>query len=76
MNRELELCKRHGTRVLLIVVAIWGLAVAVAAEAGAFGAIYPLMLAALIALGIVVPVVVYAISDGFRAPKRMLRWLS
>jgi hypothetical protein len=34
--------------------AIWGLAVVVAAETGAYKAIYPLVLAPIIALGIVV----------------------
>jgi hypothetical protein len=67
MDRQLELRKRRGTRVLLIVLAIWGLAVAGGAEAGLFRAIYPLLLAPIIALGIVVPVVVYALSDSFRA---------
>ncbi|WP_051334472.1 hypothetical protein [Bradyrhizobium sp. Ai1a-2] len=67
MAREIEDQKRHGTHVLLTVLAIWGLAVVVAAEAGVYRAIYPLVLAPIIALGIVVPVVVYAISDGFRA---------
>ncbi len=46
---------------------VWGLAVAAAAETGLYRAVYPLWLAGLIALGIVVPVVVYAISEGFRA---------
>jgi hypothetical protein len=67
MDRQLELRKGPGTRVLLIVLAIWGLAVAGGAEAGLFRAIYPLLLAPIIALGIVVPVVVYALSDSFRA---------
>jgi hypothetical protein len=67
MDRELELRKRRGMRVLLIVLAIWGLAVTGGAEAGLFRAIYPLLLAPIIALGIVVPVVVYALSDSFRA---------
>ena len=67
MDRELELRKRSGTRVLLVVLAIWGLAVGFAAEAGFYRAIPTLFLAAIIALGIVVPVIVYAMSDGFRA---------
>jgi hypothetical protein len=67
MDLERERRKRRGTAVLLIVLIVWGLAVAGAAEAGVFRAIYPLLLAPLIALGIAVPVVVYAISDGFRA---------
>jgi hypothetical protein len=67
MNQEIEIGKRRGTTVLLSVLAIWGLAVAVAAEAGVYRAIQPLLLAPIIVLGIVVPVVVYAVSDGFRA---------
>jgi hypothetical protein len=66
MDREVEV-RKHGTRVLLAVLAIWGLAVAAAAEAGVYQAIYPLYLAAIIALGIVVPVIVYAMSASFRA---------
>jgi hypothetical protein len=67
MDPEIETRIRRGTRVLLIVLAIWGLAVVVAAETGAYKAIYPLVLAPIIALGIVVPVIVYAVSKGFRA---------
>jgi hypothetical protein len=67
MDRETEIRKRRGTRVLLNVLAIWGLAVAVAAQAGVYRAIYPLLIAPLIALGIVAPVIVYAMSKGFRA---------
>jgi hypothetical protein len=67
MNQEIEIGKRRGTTVLLSVLAIWGLAVAVAAEAGVYRAIQPLLLAPIIVLGIVVPVVVYAVSDGFRS---------
>jgi hypothetical protein len=67
MDQNIEIRKRRGTRVLLTVLAIWGLAVAVAAETGVYSAIYPLLLAPIIALGIVVPVVIYAMSTGFRA---------
>ena len=67
MDPEIETRIRRETRVLLIVLAIWGLAVVVAAETGAYKAIYPLVLAPIIALGIVVPVIVYAVSKGFRA---------
>jgi hypothetical protein len=67
MDREIEIRKRRGTRVLLTVLAIWGLAVAVAAQAGVYRTIYPLLLAPIIALGIVVPVIAYAMSKGFRA---------
>ncbi|MBO4227281.1 permease [Bradyrhizobium neotropicale] len=67
MDRELELRKRRGTRVLLVVLAIWGLAVAFAAEAGFYRVIPPLFLAAIIALGIMVPIIIYATSRGFRA---------
>jgi hypothetical protein len=67
MDREIELRKLRETRVLLIVLAIWGLAVAIAAQTGVYKAIYPLVLAPIIALGIVVPIIVYAMSKGFRA---------
>jgi hypothetical protein len=67
MSREVEIRKRRGTRVLLRVLAIWGLAVATAAETNIFRAINPRFLPIIIALGIVVPVVVYAVSAGFRA---------
>ncbi|QAY96288.1 permease [Methylovirgula ligni] len=43
------------------------MAVAIAAETGVYRALPPLLLAPIIALGIVVPIIVYAISDGFRA---------
>jgi hypothetical protein len=66
MDREIETRIRRGTRVLLIALAIWGVAVVVAAETGAYKAIYPLVLAPIIALGIVAPVIVYAMSKGFR----------
>jgi hypothetical protein len=67
MIEKNEIDTRRGTRVLLIVLAIWGLAVAFGAEAGVYRAIPPLVLAPIIALGIVVPVMVYAMSHGFRA---------
>jgi hypothetical protein len=67
MDREIEARKRHGTRVLLIVLAIWGLGVVVAAETGLYSAVSPFLLAPVIALGVVVPVIVYAMSKGFRA---------
>jgi hypothetical protein len=57
----------HGTRVLLSVLAVWGLAVVAAAGTGVYSAMPPLLIAPLIALGIIIPVVVYVISDGFRA---------
>ncbi|WP_201314941.1 hypothetical protein [Dyella sp. EPa41] len=66
MNSEAELSKRRGTRILLAVLAAWGLAVVVAAETGAYAAVNPRFLAAIIALGIVVPVIGYALSSGFR----------
>lgn len=66
MDRELKRRKSRGTRILLVALIAWGLAVAVAAEAGIFRAVYPLLLAPIIALGVVVPVIVYALSDGFR----------
>jgi hypothetical protein len=66
VDREIESRKRRGTRVLLTILAVWGLAVVAAAEAGVFRAIYPMFLAAIIALGIVVPVIIYAMSASFR----------
>lgn len=67
MNQTRNVDKARGSRVLLGVLAIWGVGVCVAAETGLYSAIPPLLLAPLIALGIVVPVIVYAMSDRFRA---------
>lgn len=67
MNQVVEIGKSSGPRVLLGVLIVWGLAVAAAAEAGVYRAVYPLSLAGLIALGIAAPVVVYALSRRFRA---------
>ena len=72
MERNVELIKERGTRMLLIVLAAWGLAVAFAAEAGIYGAVPPLFLAVIIALGIVIPVVIYAMSEGFRSYIKVL----
>jgi hypothetical protein len=66
MNDAIDNRKRRGTHILLGILAIWGLAVVIAAETGAYGAIHPQLLAPIIALGIVVPVAVYAISRNFR----------
>jgi len=67
MNQDIESSlKRRGTRILLGVLAIWGLAVVVMAETGVYRAL-TLSLAPIIALGIIVPVIVYAMSEGFRA---------
>ena len=65
MDRNVDI--RHGTRVLLTLLAIWGLAVATASGTGAYDALPPLLLGLIIALGIVVPVIVYAMSAGLRA---------
>ena len=62
MAQEHQLDKRRGTCVLLSILAIWGLAVAVCARTGVYHALPPLLLAPIIALGIVVPVIVYALS--------------
>jgi hypothetical protein len=67
MDLEIDARKRRGTRVLLSLLAIWGLAVVVAAETGVYRAMNPLLLVPIIVLGVVVPVVVYALSQGFRA---------
>lgn len=57
---------RKGTRLLLSILAIWGLLVAVAAEAGVYRAIYPPLIGPLVALGIILPMVAYAMSKNFR----------
>jgi len=67
MNQIGNVDKARGTRVLLGVLVIWGVAVCVAAESGFYSSIPPLLLAPLIALGIVIPVIIYAMSDRFRA---------
>jgi hypothetical protein len=67
MTQEIEVHKRRGTVILLGILAIWGLGVAIAAETGIYQAMPPLLIAPLITLGIVVPVVIYAASKGFRA---------
>ncbi len=67
MSQVIEMRKSGGTRILLGVLIVWALAVVVAAEVGVYRAVYPLWLAGLIALGIVVPVVAYALSRMFRA---------
>ncbi|MBV9630296.1 MAG: permease [Xanthobacteraceae bacterium] len=64
MDRDIEI--RRGTRILLTVLAMWGLGVVVAAQTGLYSAFPPLLLAPLIVLGIVVPVIIYAVSKGFR----------
>ena len=66
MQKSPEQTKRHGTQVLLLVLAIWGAAVVAGAGTGLFSAIPPLLLAPLIALGIIIPVIVYALSKAFR----------
>jgi hypothetical protein len=45
MDQEIEIRIRRGTRVLLTILAIWGVAVALAAQTGLLRAIYPLVLA-------------------------------
>jgi hypothetical protein len=67
MNDDTLIDTRRGTRILLGVVAAWGLAVAASAAAGLYQAIHPPLMAPLVALGIVVPVAVYVLSGGFRA---------
>lgn len=59
--------KRRGTRILLSVLVVWGLAVIAASETGLYRSLPPLLLASVIALGIIVPVIFYALSKGFRA---------
>jgi len=59
--------KRRGNGILLTVVAVWGLGVVAASETGLYRSLPPLLLASVIALGIVIPVLFYATSKGFRA---------
>ena len=66
MESEIETRIRRGTRILVTIQAIWGLAVVIAAQTGLYSAVDPLVLAPIIALGIVVPVIVYAMSKTFR----------
>jgi hypothetical protein len=67
MDQAMERRKSRGTRVLLSVLIAWGVAVAIAAHEGVYQSIYPLLIAPIIALGIIVPVIVYAMSKGFRS---------
>jgi hypothetical protein len=67
MNQTVSVDKARGTRVLLSVLAIWGFGVIVAAETGVYSAMPALMIAPLIALGIIIPVIVYAVSEAMRA---------
>lgn len=53
-------------RRLLGVLALWGLAVALCAAGGVYRSMPPLLVAPIIALGIAVPVVVYALSPRLR----------
>jgi len=78
MSQKHEIDTRAGSRLLLGVLAIWGLMVAVAAEVGVYRAIYPPLIGPIVALGIGVPVVVYVVSNGFRAYIEAigLRWLT
>lgn len=66
MNSKAELQKHKGTRLLLTVLAAWGLAVVIASETGVYAAVNPRFLAVIIALGIVLPVIGYALFSGFR----------
>ena len=45
MSQTIEIPKARWTRILLGALIVWGLAVAIAAEAGIFRAVYPLLLA-------------------------------
>ena len=66
MEHDIAARTGRGHIVLLTVLAVWGLGVAIAARTGLFGGVYPLLLAGLIALGILLPVVAYALSRSFR----------
>lgn len=66
MSSETKALKRRGTPILLAVLAAWATAVCVAWLTGLYGSVYPLLLAGVIALGIILPVVVYTAFKGFR----------
>lgn len=66
MEHDIAARTRRGHIVLLTVLAVWAVSVAIAAQTGSFSGVYPLLLAGLIALGIIIPVVAYALSRGFR----------
>lgn len=65
MERTLDLGERHGTRVLLSVLAAWGALVVTAAATGLYRAL-GLAVGPLIVLGMVVPALVYASARGVR----------
>jgi hypothetical protein len=64
--------RQRGTRVLAIVLLLWGAAVVVAAQTGFFHSLPPMVLAPLIALGVIIPVIVYALSRSFQAYIRVV----
>ena len=66
MNRDHNIDLRRGTIVLLTVLSVWGLGVAIAAEAGVYRAIYPPLMGPIVAAGIIIPMIVYAWSKSFR----------
>jgi len=57
---------RRGTRNLFLALAVWGVAVALAAQAGVYRAIYPPLIGPIVAAGILIPAATYAAADGFR----------
>lgn len=67
MNRQPSTDVRRGTGILFAVIAIWGLGVATAAQVGIFQAMPPLLYGPLVAAGIAIPVVVYAMVPSVRA---------
>jgi len=67
MGNEVAIKKLQGTSTLSIVLLIWGVCVIIAAQTGLFRAISPLLLAPVIALGIIIPVIVYGLSKHFRS---------
>lgn len=58
---------RAATRVLVLVVTVWGLAVAVVAARGGFAALWMPLIAAIVAATIALPVLWYAASPSLRA---------
>jgi hypothetical protein len=67
MNNSGAIYIRRGTITLFIVLAAWGLAVALAAQAGVYQAMKPLFFGPLVAAGIAGPFVVYSLSPAIRS---------
>lgn len=66
MERTKPIDVKIGTTVLSVFLAAWGLAVAAAAHAGVFQAIRPIYYGPLVAAGIMVPFLIYALTPAVR----------